>query len=233
MKIDSFHRSAERALSLLERELGTLFLAGAKIGSLAHGGFSERYSDIDVAVILKAPAEEAAIAPAIARAKLGPDGGRLSVFWSDAAFSCGRFPVLDRADLAEHGVWTSGSPPAISRPSLAEARDALLRIHLPYWTEAARRCAEIAPDGARKELVRCLLYPARFIHAWLTGRVASNDSAVAFTKELRPARLSMEPLERALLCRSGAGDPAELDRFASRASAQVEAAAELALAEAR
>src|SRR5438093_12121004 len=73
------------------------------IGSLAHGGFSRRYSDIDVAVItergLTPPALERLRARAASvSAELAP---KLSIFWTDRGFSIGRFPPLDCADYLD------------------------------------------------------------------------------------------------------------------------------------
>src|SRR5438093_3276075 len=76
------------------------------MGSLAHGGFSRRYSDIDMAVIT-----ERGLAPAMLDAlkavavgvslELGP---KVSIFWTDRRFGVGRFPPLDRADYLDHAV---------------------------------------------------------------------------------------------------------------------------------
>src|SRR5262247_1173857 len=86
----------------LDRDLVGIYL----LGSLAHGGFSRRYSDIDIAVItekgLAPPALDALKAAAITvSTELGP---KVSVFWTDRRCSLGRFPPLDRADYLDHGV---------------------------------------------------------------------------------------------------------------------------------
>src|SRR5215470_19989115 len=63
------------------------------LGSLAHGGFSRRYSDIDMALLLEDAdrgtiddirRDADAISPALAP--------KLSLFWADRRFSAGRFP---------------------------------------------------------------------------------------------------------------------------------------------
>src|SRR5262249_28117185 len=88
--------------SMLRNQL----LAGYLIGSLAHGGFSQRYSDIDVALVtaagLSAEALDRVRSEAVAlSAEWGP---KVSVFWTDRHFSLGRFPPLDRIDYLDHAV---------------------------------------------------------------------------------------------------------------------------------
>jgi hypothetical protein len=89
---------------LWQRELGPQLLGFYLIGSLAHGGFSSRYSDIDVLLIAddlpqsgaieRAAREAAAPAPALA--------AKLSLFWTDRSLSAGRFPPLDRIDYLDN-----------------------------------------------------------------------------------------------------------------------------------
>ena len=88
-----------------QTHLGTSLLGVYLIGSLAHGGFSRRYSDIDVAVVTEAgltPADFDAMR-ADAAAVSSELAAKLSIFWTDRTFSAGRFPPLDRADLLDHG----------------------------------------------------------------------------------------------------------------------------------
>ena len=69
--------------------LGDALLGVYLIGSLAHGGFSRRYSDIDVAVITEAgltPADfDAMRADAVAISS--ELAAKLSIFWTDRTFS--------------------------------------------------------------------------------------------------------------------------------------------------
>ena len=63
------------------------------IGSLAHGGFSRRYSDIDVAVITESGLshpllEQMRRDAASVSSALAP---KISIFWTDRTFSVGRF----------------------------------------------------------------------------------------------------------------------------------------------
>jgi len=55
------------------------------------------------------------------------------------------------------------------------------------------------------------------------GRMGSNDEAVAFLVEARPAALDIELIERALECRRNAADPDPL--FPARTGLPAQAAA--------
>jgi hypothetical protein len=93
--------------------LGERLLAAYALGSLAHGGFSELVSDVDLGLILSDPLRRAdgetirAVADA-EKGKGSPLHQRLSVFWGTPATlggerEGGRFPALDRLDLIENG----------------------------------------------------------------------------------------------------------------------------------
>ena len=93
--------------------LGGRLLAAYALGSLAHGGFSELVSDVDLGLILGDPLQRAdgetiqAVADA-EKSKGSPLHQRLSVFWGTPATlggrqDGGRFPALDRLDLIENG----------------------------------------------------------------------------------------------------------------------------------
>lgn len=93
--------------------LGGRLLAAYALGSLAHGGFSELVSDVDLGLILSDPLQRAdletiqAVADA-QKSKGSPLHQRLSVFWGTPATlggeqDGGRFPALDRLDLIENG----------------------------------------------------------------------------------------------------------------------------------
>ena len=62
--------------------LGSSLVEAYKIGSLAHGGFSEIYSDLDVGLILSCQTPPADMDRMIAVAKALDDhyGGKLSIF---------------------------------------------------------------------------------------------------------------------------------------------------------
>jgi len=87
-------------------KLGSSLVEAYKIGSLAHGGFSNIYSDFDVGLILTCPSPPADMDRMIAEAKALDDdyGKKLSIFWGNPECGWGRLPVLDRLDLLDHGV---------------------------------------------------------------------------------------------------------------------------------
>ncbi len=189
-----------RALALLYRkELGKRLVGAYLIGSLAHGGFSHRYSDIDVALVTEDGLDAAALTKlhALAVEDDAALSQKLSVFWTDRRFSVGRMPPLDRVDYIDHGVVlierARVQPP---RPSRDEIRAYLSGAPLANWTENARRFAksDVLTPGDHKAFIRTLLYPARLVYSWSTGRMASNDEAVTLTCERRVPGLNTEVL---------------------------------------
>src|SRR5450432_1723608 len=84
----------------LQEALGTELLGAYLIGSLAHAGFSRRYSDIDIALVTTAGLSVQALDRMRSEAvALSADWGpKVSVFWTDRHFALGRFPPLDRID---------------------------------------------------------------------------------------------------------------------------------------
>ena len=212
--------------------LGSELLGVYLIGSLAHGGFSRRYSDVDMALT----SEKGLGAETIERvrgeaAMLSPDWGpKISVFWTDRRFAIGRFPPLDRVDYLDRAVvlWEHERvQPA--RPTLEEIRAYLRGAPFANW--AGRACS-FANDAAldpkeRKPYLRALLYPARFCYAYATGRMGSNDDAVDFLQKQPPAGLDIGSIEQALQCRRAAADPDPLFALRSILPAQVEACTKL------
>lgn len=97
---------ARRIVPLWQAVLGPELLGVYLIGSLAHGGFSMRYSDIDMALVTEAGLSPQALDRVRAGAlELSADcGPKLSVFWTDRHFCLGRFPPLDRIDYIDHAV---------------------------------------------------------------------------------------------------------------------------------
>ncbi len=182
------------------------------IGSLAHGGFSRRYSDIDVAVVAETgltPADFDAMRAAAAA--ISPElAAKLSIFWTDRHFSDGRFPPLDRADYLDHGVplfeRRHVTPP---RPGLPEVRAYLCGKPFEGWKQGA---AQFAAAGtlepkSHKAYLRAHLYPARFVYSFMTGRMGSNDEAVAWLQDRAPPGLDVTLVARALDCRRAGDDP--------------------------
>jgi hypothetical protein len=61
----------------------------------------------------------------------------------------------------------------------------------------------------------------------MTGRMGSNDAAVAFLAETRPAELDVDLLTRALQCRQADADPHLLFPARTALPSQVDACAAL------
>src|ERR1700730_3824134 len=95
---------ASRLVRHWQEALGTKLLGTYLIGSLAHAGFSRRYSDIDMALVTTAGLSPQALDRLRSEAVvLSADWGpKVSVFWTDRHFSIGRFTPLDRLDYLYH-----------------------------------------------------------------------------------------------------------------------------------
>ena len=206
MKSGIYRDLAESLADAFEQAFGTNLLCVVQIGSLAHGGFSEQYSDIDVAFVLEKPADDAVVAELIERLKSsGREGAeRLSIFYTTPDFSWGRLRPIDQVDLIDGGVVIRGRIPELPRPSRASVREDLREHSLPYWHEKTEGFAGGAPvtEANRKEYLRCLIYPARLVYSWLTGKLASNDSAAAYLSQQAPLGIALEPVIDAVACRN-------------------------------
>lgn len=121
------------AVDAYRAALGERLLAAYALGSLAHGGFSELVSDVDLGLILTDPPQPSdpdMIARVVEaeRRKGSALHERLSVFWGTPATLAGereggRFPPLDRLDLLESGRLLTGADDArasVRRPSKQE-----------------------------------------------------------------------------------------------------------------
>ena len=203
--------------------LGASLVEAYALGSLAHGGFSDIYSDIDVGLLLDCAAPPADMPALLVEAKsLDPElGKKLSVFWGNPEYDWGRLPVIDRLDLLDHGMaLLDGIRPAFRRPSADEVhREQLQSIEKswkPRLPELSRLTALEPKD--RKPYIRAVLYAARLIYTWDKLAVASNDRAVEYLHDVRPAGLELGPIDRALGCRKG--ECSAEDVFALRADLQ-------------
>jgi predicted nucleotidyltransferase len=221
---------AARWQALLGERLLGVYLAG----SLAHGGFSRRYSDIDMAVITEtglAPADFDAMRAAAAEAS--PElAGKVSIFWTDRSFTLGRFPPLDRADYLDHALTLVErehvTPP---RPALAEIRAYLCGKPFEAWRQGAAQFAAAATlePKSHKAYLRAHLYPARFVYSFMTGRMASNDDAVAWLNDRMLPGLDIGLIAQALECRRAAADPDALFPARTALPRQVAACAALVM----
>jgi hypothetical protein len=188
--------------------LGLALVDAYKLGSLAHGGFSEIYSDIDVGLLLDCAAAPAEIAEWIAEAKTldVEHGKKLSVFWGNPEHNWGRLPNLDRLDLLDHGVpLLNGYKPQFRRPTKAEIREELSRSIENSWKPRLpelNSLTELAP-AKRKPYIRAILYAARLIYSWDNLAMDSNDRAVEYLGSVKPPGLDLKPIAAALRCRRG------------------------------
>jgi predicted nucleotidyltransferase len=209
--LDYVRRVAENFRS----QLGSSLVEAYRIGSLAHGGFSEIYSDLDVGLILSCPIPPTEIDRMIAAAQALDDnyGVKLSIFWGNPGLDWGRLPALDRLDLLDHGVPLLHNRRAdFRRPSKDEVRQQLRQTIERSWKPKINelsRLRQLAPEN-RKPYVRAILYPARLIFSWDNLAVDSNDRAVEYLREVRPAGLALLPIEKALACRQGECSAEEL-----------------------
>ncbi len=206
---------ADAMAAFSDDRLGPRLLGFYLIGSLAHGGFNRRYSDIDLALLAEIGLGETMIEEMRAHAvSVSPElASKLSLFWSDRRFSVGRFPPLDRVDYLDQAVaLVEHEPVRPERPSIEEIRAYLRGAPFAIWAERAGRFATLDRLEAEdhKPYLRALLYPARFVYSWSTGRMASVDDAVAYLDECRPAGLDVGLIARALQCRSRSADPDDL-----------------------
>jgi hypothetical protein len=152
------------------------------------------------------------------------------VFWTDRQFCGGRFLPLDRIDYLDHAVvLTERECVRPVRPTLEETRRYLRGAPFANWKENAQRFAasETLEPKDHKAYLRTLLYPGRFCYSWETGRISSNEAAVAFVSETHPARLDVSLITCALQCRQAAANPDSLFPARTMLLSQVDACATL------
>jgi hypothetical protein len=204
--MDAINRYVSQVAEFFDGQVGSALVEVYQLGSLAHGGFSTVYSDIDVGLLLNSTEPPAGMAEAILAAKNlhSEYGNKLSVFWGNPDYNWGRLPVIDRLDLLDHGVpLLYGRKAAFLRPTAAEVHQALLesfeRSYRPRLAELSSLTRLEAHQ--RKPYIRNVLYPARLIYSWDKLAVDSNDRAVEYLHQIRPPGIDLEPIDRALACR--------------------------------
>jgi len=138
--------------------LGDRLLAAYALGSLAHGGFRELVSDVDLGLIVADPLGpgDSDTIEGVAAAEKAKDSvlhSRLSVFWGTPCTlrgeqGGGRFPPLDRLDLLESGRLLAGSDDArrdLPQPTPAEVIVTGSEFALDYLAGVRSRTS---PEGA-------------------------------------------------------------------------------------
>ena len=219
---------ALRVARLFDARLGSVLAEAYQLGSLAHGGFSAVYSDIDIGLLLNCAEPPTGMAETISAARDLDSvyGKKLSVFWGNPEHNWGRLPVIDRLDLLDHGVpLLRGHYPIFRRPSKPEVQQALLES---FERSYRSRLAELGSltrleMNQRKPYIRNVLYPARLLYSWDKLAVNSNDRAVEYLHEVRPPNLDLEPIDRALACRQGKSSAEDVLGLAPDLNAQFEA----------
>jgi hypothetical protein len=201
---------AERWHRHLRQRLAGIYL----IGSLAHGGYSDHYSDIDVLLIAEGLAsDELEVIDQQVAVHSSALAARLSLFWADWQFKVGRFPPLDRIDYLDHAVPIVEQRHVVpARPTLSEVQSYLGAEPLSSWSQSVLRFSKLEELAIEdhKRYLRTVLYPARFLYSWETGKVTSNDDAVAYLKERDLVGLEFDLIARALQCRIQGSDPLPL-----------------------
>jgi hypothetical protein len=182
------------AVRLAADTWGDQLLAAYALGSLAHGGFSAHVSDVDLGLVLSDPlhVRDTHAIEAIAntvKARGAPLADRLSVFWGSPATlsgeaAGGRFPPLDRLDLAQFGRLLRGQDlrahlalPTTRELVIAGADFALQVLATPEVVAELRHPALLVNAGVRV-LTKTVLFPVRFLFTARTGQVGRNDAAV-------------------------------------------------------
>lgn len=181
------NRDISKYESLVRERIGggREIACAAWIGSLAHGGYSERFSDVDLLLLFHELPPEKHMEETIAQ--LRRDTGladKLSVFWSDTEGLGGRFPAPDREDFRAHGKVIYGEKPSrFASPSRDDLRRHLREHSIPYWTQLLADIRANKVEDREKQIVRAALFPARFYFTWTTGAIDSNERAAAFCRE--------------------------------------------------
>jgi hypothetical protein len=229
---DAAMEFARRLAPAWQAVLGPEFLGLYLIGSLAHGGFSRRYSDIDAAVVTETALSPHTLESLRRQATAMSDewGPKVSLFWTDRQFGVGRFPPLDRLDYLDRPVVLAERERVTpAPPALEEIRDYLRGAPFANWAKRAREFANAATLDAkdRKAYLRALLYPARLCFSYATGLMTSNDKAVEYLHQDAPQGLDLDSIEQALQCRLAAADPDSLFELRNRLPAQIDACAAL------
>ena len=212
--------------------LGDNLLGFYLLGSLAHGGFNRRYSDIDLGLVAATPLTDSLLDDMTVHARLLSPvlASKISLFWTDRSFSLGRFPPLDRLDYLDHSVaLIEREAIRPGRPSLGEFRNYLRGAPFLTWSETAESFAlldRLEPVN-HKPFLRAFLYAARFTYSWTTGTMASNDAAIELLQKAPTPDLDVDLVVKAFRIRLDAADPDPLFQDRKSLPGLVEACARI------
>lgn len=217
--------AADAAARAYQAAFGGRLVAGYLLGSLSYGGYSPTVSDIDLAVILTDTRDgDASTIQTVSE----PLHRKLSVFWASLPAlrdgrDDGRFPALDRLELADRGVLLLGDDVAgqVARPTTGE----LLLESARFAVDVLATDEVVAEFHHPRRLLadavwftKAVLFPVRFLYTGTlaTGRAANNDEAIAWY--LAQPDAAAPSLVR-LAQRVRAGDPLDPARVAPELAA--------------
>jgi hypothetical protein len=182
---------AAEAAGAYQEALGERLIGAYLLGSLSYGGYSAAASDIDLALVLTDAGDRSAIERTTeALQERSPLHRKLSVFWASLPAlregrDDGRFPALDRLQLADDGRVLVGEDvrAEVARPAAAE-----LLLESAGFAIAVLATDEVTAEfRAPKRLLvdkvwftKAVLFPVRFLYSGTTstGRAANNDEAI-------------------------------------------------------
>jgi hypothetical protein len=201
------------------------FVAAYALGSVAHGGYAPAVSDIDLAIILTDTGDGDRETVAATREPLHP---KLSVFWGSLPAMSdgredGRFPAIDRLDLADHGLLLLGvdvveqvARPTAEELALESARFAVGLLATDEVIAESHDPRRLLADPVW--FTKAVLFPVRlrYSSAMTSGRAATNDEAIAWY--LAQPTATAPSLVR-LAARVRAGEPLDPDEAAPELAA--------------
>lgn len=194
---DAGEAALRAAVNAARRRWPGRLVAAYALGSLAHGGFAPRVSDVDIGLVFADDAlPDGDLGPLLRAdlpASLDPDlAGRLSVFsttWallSDAAGpgGSGRLPAVDRLDLLRHGRLLLGDDRRDGLPEptpdqlVADSARFLVGRYADPERAALLACPDELVDAGARVATKAILFPVRFVYTAETGRADGNGPAV-------------------------------------------------------
>jgi hypothetical protein len=217
---------ADEAVRAYQEAFGERLVATYLLGSLSYGGYSPAVSDIDLAVVLAERHDDDPATFDTLGAQLrerSPLHRKLSVFWGSLpALSSGeedgRFPAIDRLELAERGALLTGEEIA---EKVAHPDDVELLLESARFAVAVLAADEVITEFHRPKrlladkvwFTKAVFFPLRFgcTGAMPSGRAATNDEAIAWYLD-RPDASAAPLVHLAARVRAGeALDPAEAE----------------------
>jgi hypothetical protein len=201
--------TVEAAETVFGSEIEALYT----LGSLAHGGFADLVSDVDVAIVLGSTGPDTAqrivgVQNLVLERGTNPLAERLSLFWADwHAVRTGegehfRLGPVDRLDLLDSGRLLLGSD--LRGASVRPAPEDLVRMSadliLTKFTEGyfeQLRDTEALVAGGPRAVTKAILFPVRFMYTLRTGRIGLNDASARWyaAEGLPGGALALKALE--------------------------------------